>query len=385
MQPAGLLVVKKYSATRAIFAAAAMAAVATIGCAAPGPPTPPRAGIPKAISDLTARQTGAAVVLNFTLPKDSVTGDTLGVAPDIDVFRGAEPVAGAKAQTKLVMTVPSAAVDAYLHAGKVELSDSLDAAALQRRGGLAYIVRTHTSKKHPSADSNLATIELLLAPQPPGDVHANVTETAVELSWSAPTTDISGATLAAPLSYRVYRGEINPAAAQGQDLSQTKLKTPLALIGSPTETNFRDEQITFGANYVYTVRAVVGQQPAEPSAAVESADSAPLYLTPRDIFPPSAPSGVVAAIVPGTNGQAAYVELSWEANAEADVAGYWVYRSEESGTAGQRINAQLLLSPTARDTTVAAGKRYFYRVTAVDQAENESPASAAISADVPQN
>ncbi len=181
----------------------------------------------------------------------------------------------------------------------------------------------------------------------------------------------------------MYRGELNPAAPQSENLAQAKLKVPLALIGSPAEINFRDEHFEFGANYVYTVRAASGT-PGEPQTQfVESADSAPLFITPKDIYPPEAPTGLVAAIVPGTNGQAAYVELSWEANAESDLAGYWVYRSEDSSAQGQRINAQLLLSPAARDATAIAGKHYFYRVVAADQAGNESQASAAIAVDVP--
>ncbi len=126
---------------------AAMAMVSMIGCAAPSPPTPPRAGIPKAIGDLAGRQQGSAVVLSFTLPKNSVTGDPLDAAPDIDVYRGVAAVAGAKQQTQLVVTVPSAAVDTYLRDGKIQITNALDAAAMQRRENLVYIVKTRTSKK----------------------------------------------------------------------------------------------------------------------------------------------------------------------------------------------------------------------------------------------
>jgi hypothetical protein len=372
----------KILGVRAVCFFAAMATVFMIGCAAPSPPTPPRAGIPKAIGDLAARQQGSAVVLSFALPKNSVTGDPLDAEPDIDVYRGVAAVAGAKQQTQLVVTVPSAAVDTYLRDGKIQITDALDAAAMQRRENLVYIVKTRTSKKRASADSNVATVQLVAAPGAPGELHANVTENAIELSWSAPAADASGVFPGA-VSYRVYRGELNPAGPQSENLAQAKLKVPLALIGSPVEINFRDEHFEFGANYVYTVRASSGTPDDPQTQFVESADSAPLFITPKDIYPPEAPTGLVAAIVPGTNGQAAYVELSWEANAESDLAGYWVYRSEDSSAKGQRINAQLLLSPAARDATAIAGKHYFYRVVAADQAGNESQASAAIAVDVP--
>jgi hypothetical protein len=152
------------------------------------------------------------------------------------------------------------------------------------------------------------------------------------------------------------------------------------VMASTSEPRLRDEQFTFGARYVYLVRAVSGP----PDQAVASADSTPLYLTPRNTFPPAAPAGLVAATVPATGQQSAYVELSWEASAEPDLAGYWIYRSEDPAAPGRRLNAQLSLIPTFRDDTVAAGQRYFYRVSAVDQAGNESPLGAAAVAAIPQ-
>ena len=371
------------------------------GCAAPGPPSPPRTGIPRAITDLTAQQEGAAVVLNFTLPTKSVTGDTLDVPPDVDVYRAtAAPPAG-KPQFQLVVTVPGAAVENYVIAGKVQISDTLDSATLSRGPNLVYSVRTRTSKKRASTDSNLAPVQLLVAPQAPADLRGQVTEPAIALTWTAPITDLSGAPLSgeSTLTYHVYRGELALASASAatepnspqppRDLSRVKFKVSPTLIGSPTAPEFRDEHFTFGASYVYSVRAVLSRQREQgaqspQTKSVESADSSPLFLTPKDIFPPAAPTGLVGAITQETNQQPPYVELSWEANSEPDLAGYWLYRSEDSGTQGKRINSELLLSPVFRDTTVAAGKRYFYRVTAVDQAGNESSPSAAIAVDLPQ-
>ena len=68
------------------------------------------------------------------------------------------------------------------------------------------------------------------------------------------------------------------------------------------------------------------------------------------------------------------VELIWTANSEPDLAGYNVYR-REGGGAAQKINQKLLGTPIVRDTSVAAGRKYFYRVTALDLANNESAPS----------
>jgi len=42
-----------------------------------------------------------------------------------------------------------------------------------------------------------------------------------------------------------------------------------------------------------------------------------------------------------------------------------------------------LPSPAFRDISVQSGKRYYYRVSALDRAGNESPMSSAVVADVP--
>lgn len=304
-------------------------ACAAIGCAAPGPPSPPRTGIPRAITDLTAQQEGAAVVLNFTLPTKSVTGDTLDVPPDVDVYRTPAPPPAGKPQFRLVVTVPGAAAENYVIAGKVQISDTLDSATLSRGVNLVYSVRTRTSKKRASTDSNLAPVQLLLAPQAPADLRAQVTEPAIALTWTAPTTDLSGAPLASEstLTYHIYRAELAPASASAatepnspqppQDLSHAKFKVPPTLIASPATPEFRDDHFAFDSSYVYTVRAVLSRQ-GEPGAqslpthSVESADSSPLFLTPKDIFPPAAPTGLVAAITQETNQQPPYVELSWK-------------------------------------------------------------------------
>ena len=135
----------------------------------------------------------------------------------------------------------------------------------------------------------------------------------------------------------------------------------------------------FGNTYIYTVRSVAQFG----SDSVESADSSPAVVTPRDIFPPAAPSGLEIAIVPATPQASAYVELSWAIGTEPDLAGYNVYRNDREDIPGERINGELLLSPTFRDISVMPSGRYFYRVSAVDRAGNESPKSSTVQGVIP--
>ncbi len=95
------------------------------------------------------------------------------------------------------------------------------------------------------------------------------------------------------------------------------------------------------------------------------------YLTPPG--PPVAPVGLTAA---GGDGS---VDLTWDANPEADVIGYHVYRSESTpvSTTGEPLNgATPVADASFVDTTVANGTTYHYVVTAVDMEDHESPASA---------
>ncbi len=149
-------------------------------------------------------------------------------------------------------------------------------------------------------------------------------------------------------------------------------------MASPAGTSYQDPLFDFGITYVYIVRSIVlvdGQ-------TLESSDSAPAIVSPRDTFPPAPPQNVVAVVLPGAAPGSLVADLSWSINLETDLAGYRVYRSEQLNTRGELVTPELLLAPAYRDTSVVPGHRYWYSVTAVDRAGNESQPSAAAVVDV---
>lgn len=182
--------------------------------------------------------------------------------------------------------------------------------------------------------------------------------------------------------YHIYRGELDPSSAEAaaKDLSQAKWKAPLSLLAPSTMNRYRDTQFAFGTTYLYTVRSVVLVE----GNALESADSVPTIVMPQDIFPPAPPQGLVAVLVPIGTPPALQVDLSWSVNVETDLSGYRVYRSEKEGTRGQLLTKELLPAPTYRDISVESGHHYWYTVTAVDRAGNESERSEAAAIDVAQ-
>jgi hypothetical protein len=352
------------------------------GCAAPGEPSPRRPIIPAAITDLAVHQIGSAVVLTFSIPRQSTEHQSLAEPPTIEVYRaplspGAAP--GRKTPWRLVYAIPSEQVDTYRNGDLVEFRDPLAPGDAAQTAGssLTYMIRTRAVKGGASGDSNIITSRIYPPPGTPRDLHASVTESAIVLSWSEPL-----AAGAAPKteSYRVYRAEIEPGEESApQDVSQVKLNSPLTMQGSASLPEFSDTHFEFGHAYLYTVRAVA-QFGAD---TVESADSAPAVVAARDIFPPATPVGLEAAIIPATPQTPARVELSWAISSEGDLAGYHVYRSDREDTPGDRINREVLPSPTFRDTSVVPGRRYFYRVSAVDRAGNEGPLSSTVQIEVP--
>lgn len=84
--------------------------------------------------------------------------------------------------------------------------------------------------------------------------------------------------------------------------------------------------------------------------------------------------------VAGT-GTAPMVSLGWSASTSS-VQGYNVYRGTVAGTY-TKINSALDPNTTYTDTTVAAGKTYYYAATAVNSSGQESSYSAPVEVSVP--
>ena len=341
--------------------------------------------VPVAVSDLVARQAGDGVELVFSLPAKSVSGEKLGSAPAIEIVRGSLKANGAPDPKtfRAVYTIPGALVSNYFAAGHVRFTDPISPEESKEHPGAtyAYLVRTRLSKKRASPDSNVVTARVFPVPQAIASVQTRVTETAVDLAWPVPTETSAGNLLSGISGYRVYRGEIDPhAEPAGKDFSAAHWISPLALLGPSTTNSYSDARFEFGKTYVYMVRSVI---PADGNE-IESDNSAPVTVTPRDIFPPAAPQGLVAAVVPGATPSAFVVDLSWSINLETDLAGYRVYRSEQEGARGQLITPDLLPVPAVRDGSVALGHRYWYTVTAVDRAGNESASSNPVAVDITQ-
>jgi fibronectin type 3 domain-containing protein len=173
-------------------------------------------------------------------------------------------------------------------------------------------------------------------PAAPAGLAATPSGTQVDLDWNDNgESDLDG--------YNVYRSETS-----GGPYSQVN--------GSMVATsNYTDTGLTAGITYYYVVTAVdLGTNESSYSSEA-TAD-----------LDPAAPTGLLAA--PGDK----QVDLDWNDNSESDLDGYNVYRSTTSGGPYSKINVSLIATSNFTDTGLTGGTTYYYVVTAIDLAANES-------------
>ena len=112
------------------------------------------------------------------------------------------------------------------------------------------------------------------------------------------------------------------------------------------------------------------------NVAIVTMSSLPDTSLPGDDSPPAPVAGLSATPVPQG------ILLNWSPSSDPDLAGYVVYRGTSQGELDP-LTAQLLSAATYTDTEVIPGTTYFYAVTAVDNAGNESAVAQSASATAP--
>jgi Fibronectin type III domain len=362
------------------------------GCAAPGVPVTRETTKPQAITNLSAKQVGASIVLSFALPTETVKGGALSMNLKIEIYRVFESVSGAKSRhgekLRLITTIPAQMVDQYLQAGQIDFPDMLTPQDLTAHAGkdeAVYEVRTRGARSE-SDPSNAIQIPILPAPQPIHDLRAQIANDTVELSWSAPAIVPSGVSEPVSTRYQVYRAElpdVNSASSSAEPLAASAspgaASAGFALLGESSEPSYSDTKVEAGQSYRYKVRSIAKYM----AGSVESEDSNVIEVKLAANHRPVAPKNVVAAVVRAHGTASPSVELSWEISPETDLAGYNVYRSNKENETGTRVNTVPVLVPVFRDTSVTPGVEYFYRITAVGRGGNESEPSAPVAVTVP--
>ena len=181
------------------------------------------------------------------------------------------------------------------------------------------------------------------APPPPTGltVHDLQTGSGLELQWSL-SEDLTRS------GVEVRRGE-----------SATAL---VSLVVLPPETeSFQDSGLLAGHTYWYAVASQAGSMTSVLSEAV--------FGQPTDTTPPPPPLAVTLERLGSGSG----FRLSWAPAEVSEPVKYRIFRADKADELGA-VLAEGLAGVTYDDTTAMSGYIYWYRVVAVDEAGNQSPA-----------
>jgi hypothetical protein len=170
---------------------------------------------------------------------------------------------------------------------------------------------------------------------------------------------------------------------------------PLAATPEPAEQNLvveasagglaLDKNIALGNTYQYRAQRVLRESVEGKTLDLNGELSPPIRVQALDVFPPAIPKGLVAVATAGepASGTLPSIDLSWQPNTEPDLAGYEVYRREDT-TPWQRISGdQPVIGPAFHDVQVLPGRTYRYGVSAVDKDGHESSRSEEAQETVP--
>ncbi len=356
-------------------AAALLVAAATSsalsGCGTPGAPLPPSLNLPDHVDDLSAVRTGDQVSLRWTMPRRNT--DKLRIKGQIDahICRTESPNPESPKDCTEVgsMTLMPGVEGSFAE----DLPGALAAGAPRP---LRYFVELRNARGRSAGLSNVSVVLAGQAPAPVTALAAELKRSGVVLRWNALTGEESIRLHRVLLNPPASKPAQNPLAAAPEAVNQSLLVDHDSGIAI-------DKDVRFDRSYEYRAQRIARVAADGKTFELAGALSAPIRIDVRDVFPPSAPTGLAAvATAPGPDLPAS-IDLNWQPLTDPDVVGYFVYRREQQ-TPWERISgAQPLVAPAFHDAAVIPGHAYIYAVSAVDTRGNESARSSEAEETVP--
>ncbi|HPQ20045.1 MAG TPA: fibronectin type III domain-containing protein, partial [bacterium] len=98
----------------------------------------------------------------------------------------------------------------------------------------------------------------------------------------------------------------------------------------------------------------------------------PIRTTSIDITPPAKPQGINVQVFEK------YITINWQANNEADLKGYNVYRKKSNEQTFSLVTSTPITTNYYTENNLTANLTYYYQITAIDNSNNESERSAII-------
>lgn len=343
---------------RALVVSTVVALALASSCGKKGPPRPPEPRGPLPPLEVEARQLGSEIWVAFVMPMPR--GPEPAQQPDrVELVRvayppGLDPPADPDAFRRRgeVIATEAATVEP---GGRVRIVDRpIGDLALGGVGStLRYGVRVRDRRGRSSPLVVAPDLVPIAPPPPPRGLRGEATADGVRLVWDSPQAD-------GRFRYNVYRA---PAGEPFGDrpLNRDPLTTP----------EYLDLEVNPGGSHAYVVRTAASDGPP----FLESVDAGPVEVLAQDLFPPGAPTGLVAVQEGGA------VRLFWNPNPERDLSGYRIYRRSNTGP-WRQFGPEIVIQPLYLDTEVEPGEHAAYKVTAVDRAANESAPSEIVEMDM---
>jgi hypothetical protein len=355
---------------RALSLTILLLSLAVAGCGTPGAPQAPSLGIPKPVSDLQAVRKGDQVSLTWSRPTD--TTDNALVRKEGKMLLSRR-LAGEGAPLQPPQVVAELPLEPALKEPEPPEPAAKDLLTGIPPGGdfAVYTVIARNNLGKEAGPSNAAQVSLVPTLPAPAKVQAVAVPLGISISWDQAWPPENLTHLTAQYAYRINRRE------QGATTPPVMIKQ----ISAGTEAiALVDTSIDWQKHYDYWITPVTLWQGAGKKGVVEGADSPVASVFADDKFPPATPVGL-QAVYSGL-AERPFIDLSWTPNTEPDLAGYNVYRHTENELP-VKVNSALVKVSSFSDTTVKAGTKYFYSVSAVDLRANESGKSAETSENVP--
>jgi len=295
------------------------------GCGKVGDPRPPKIRVPATILDLQATQNQTDVILTWTNPSRYIDGSNATDLTKVHILQDGKPVAS-------IDTTGPGKQQSYSMPVGVALGTTP-----------VYTVELETQRGKRSAASNEMRIPLVEVPGVISNLTGHMDQHRIRLDWGPP---VSSPSLAEIYLVRREDGAFPPVTV--------------------TDTHFEDTNIEAGKTFVYVVTAARSGTPP-----VSGRASPPVSVLAKDGTKPKVPSGLQPPTVSDS-----LAILRWDQNTEEDLAGYRVYRSDSPDSAGVQLESTQAIF---RDSGYRPNS--YYRISAIDEAGNESDKSPPVRAE----
>lgn len=320
------------------------------GCGYKNQPVPPESVVAKPIDDLRYTVSDKGVKLDWSYPVETIKGSTIEEIDSFELFRAETAVDEYCGDCPVPFAEPMDLPGGQSIDGDLRRKGSYESSLLKSGYKYFFKIRSRTSWWASSYDSNIITFVWFEPAAAPENVAASARDQEIALSWKPVTKRLDGKPVQMELRYQVLRSE------GGKDFEK---------VGEPlVAAEYVDRQVRNGQKYFYTVQSLL----VHGEELVSGGVSEEVVTTPVDMTPPLPPTGVTA-VWTGSG-----VKIFWDKSSGVDIGGYRVYRRD-----ADKDNYELLGSVDPAyiifvDSRANENKRYYWAVTAVDQAEpvNES-------------